>query len=42
MTREQRTNGEWFKLSGDDLTRIKGLKKYVAGHWSTFAAEVTL
>lgn len=33
LYREQRTNGEWFKLTADDLARIIGLKKYVGGHW---------
>lgn len=33
LYREQHTNGEWYKLSPDDLTRLENVKKYVAGQW---------
>lgn len=33
LYRTSRTNGEWFKLSTTDLSRLTNLKKYVAGHW---------
>lgn len=33
LFREKHTNGEWFRLSAEDLEKITGLKKYVAGQW---------
>lgn len=33
LFREKRTNGEWFRLTAEDLAKITGLKKYVGGHW---------
>jgi len=33
LFRENRTNGEWFKLTDEELGKITSLKKYVAGHW---------
>jgi hypothetical protein len=33
LFREKHTNGEWYKLTDDDVTRITSLKKYVTGRW---------
>lgn len=33
LFRENRSNGEWFKLSDEEVNKITNLKRYVAGHW---------
>lgn len=35
LFRENRTNGEWFRLSGEQVSKITSLKRYVTGRWVT-------